>query len=49
PENEPYSVKRSTNPFDINDSPLDSDTSDFGLDIDRIQLPQKIISIAEEK
>ncbi|CAF3503250.1 unnamed protein product [Rotaria socialis] len=49
PEDEPYSVKRSTNPFDNNDSPLDSDTSDFGLDIDRIRLPQKIITIAEEK
>ncbi|CAF1015127.1 unnamed protein product [Rotaria sordida] len=48
-EDEPYPTRKSTNPFDSNDSPLDSDTSDFGIDIDRTQLSQKIISIPEEK
>ncbi|CAF3351472.1 unnamed protein product [Rotaria sp. Silwood1] len=48
-EDDPYSTRKSTNPFDSNDSPLDSDTSDFGMDIDRTQLPQKIISVPEEK
>ncbi|CAF2375695.1 unnamed protein product [Rotaria sp. Silwood2] len=48
-EDDPCSTRKSTNPFDSNDSPLDSDTSDFGIDIDRTQLPQQIISIPEEK
>ena len=30
--------RKSTNPFDSNDSPFDSDTSDIGMDSDRIQL-----------
>ncbi len=39
-EDDPCAIKKSTNPFDSNDSPLDSDASDLGMDIDRTQLPQ---------
>ncbi|CAF0721890.1 unnamed protein product [Rotaria sordida] len=43
-------TRKSTNPFDSNDSPLDSDASDLGMDVERTNiLPPAVMSILEEK
>ncbi|CAF0812884.1 unnamed protein product [Adineta steineri] len=49
-EDDPYTPRKSTNPFDSNDSPLDSESSDLGLDTERMNIPPSIqVPILEEK
>jgi hypothetical protein len=40
-EDDHYLSKKSTNLFDSNDSPLDSESSDVGMDIERTNLPSE--------
>ncbi|CAF0761314.1 unnamed protein product [Rotaria sp. Silwood1] len=49
-EDDPNMTRKSTNPFDSNDSPLDSDGSDLGIDAERTNIPPPaVMSILEEK
>ncbi|CAF0993592.1 unnamed protein product [Adineta ricciae] len=49
-EDDPYTPRKSTNPFDSNDSPLDSESSDVGIEVERTNLPSPtVLPVLEEK
>ncbi|CAF2381474.1 unnamed protein product [Rotaria sp. Silwood2] len=49
-EDDPAMTRKPTNPFDSNDSLLDSDGSDLGIDVERTNMPPPaVMSILEEK
>ncbi|CAF3542862.1 unnamed protein product [Rotaria socialis] len=49
-EDDPYTIRKSTNPFDSNDSPLDSESSDVIIEAERTSIQPPIsISTPEEK
>ncbi|CAF2046493.1 unnamed protein product [Rotaria magnacalcarata] len=49
-EDDPYTARKATNPFDSNDSPLDSESSDVIIEAERTSIqPPIAVSIQEEK